>query len=173
MWELTQEDTRRRVCGCVSQGTGGGRTWSAADCQTALSASHTRLATMFPPDVRLFTGCVLFPRYRWTQGMVAGAKESEGGARHTGGGVRRFGQTDTLVCVLAARMGLVTPRKISLASAPPWQTRRRPKRDAVPSAVLNLRPEVSSIWVRIFAAPVLSRVWSAARAHTRLCTEYN
>ena len=103
-WELTQEDTRRRVCGCVSQGTGGGRTWSAADCQTALSASHTRLATMFPLDVRLFTGCVLFPRYRWTQGMVAGAKESEGGARHTGGGARLLGAADTRFVFMAAPM---------------------------------------------------------------------
>ena len=43
----------------------------------------------------LFTGCVLFPRYRWTQGMVVGAKESEGEARHTGVGVQRFGAADT------------------------------------------------------------------------------
>ena len=37
--------------------------------------------------------------------MVAGAKESEGEARHTGRGVRRFGAGRHTLCVLAAPKG--------------------------------------------------------------------
>ena len=60
---------------------------------------------MFLTDVWLFTGRVLFPRYRWTQGMVVGAKESEGEARHTGVGVQRFGAADTRFVFWRIRRG--------------------------------------------------------------------
>ena len=45
--------------------------------------SHTWLTTMFP--TLPLAGGVLSPRYWWSQGMVVGAKESEGEARHARG----------------------------------------------------------------------------------------
>ena len=95
VWELTQEDTRRRVCGCVSQGKGDGPHMACrrlSDC----TVGEPHMARHDVSNGRLpLTGCVLSPRYRWSQGMVVGAKESEGEARHTGVGVQRFGAADT------------------------------------------------------------------------------
>ena len=50
--------------------------------------SHTWLTTMFP--TLPLAGGVLSPRYWWSQGMVVGAKESEGDARHAGAGACGF-----------------------------------------------------------------------------------
>ena len=50
--------------------------------------SHTWLTTMFP--TLPLAGGVLSPRYWWSQGMVVGAKESEGEARHAGAGACGF-----------------------------------------------------------------------------------